>query len=190
MRMFPTAVALSLIAASAAHADTMPQLDPAHGLLVSQVVWGAIIFAAFYLLVSRWGLPRVGSILAMRAGTVAADLERAHADKADADRAVAELNAARRTAYAQSQAAVAEATAQAKTEAASRSAAQEARLDAQLAESEARIGAARTAAMGALHQVASETANAVVARLTGGYADAQRVDQAVRDLLAQRGLAA
>ena len=183
-------IALTLAAMPAAHADTMPQLDPAHGLLVAQIVWGAVIFVAFYLLAARWGLPRVGAVLALRAGTIAADLERAHNDKTDADAAVAELTAARRTAYAQSQAAIAEATTRAKAEAAAHMAEQDARLDAQLADSEARIGRARTQAMGALHQVSTETASAVVARLTDGQADAQRVDQAVRDLLAERGLAA
>ncbi len=184
------ALALALAITRAAHADTMPQLDPAHGLLVAQIVWGAVIFAVFYLLVARWGLPRVGAILALRAGTIAADLERAHNDKTDADAAVAELNAARRTAYAQSQAALAEAAARAKAEAAAHMAEQDSRLDAQLADSEARIGRARVAAMGALHQVSTETASAVMARLTDGYADEHRVDQAVRELLAERGLAA
>ncbi len=184
------AVALLIATTRAARADTMPQLDPAHGLLVAQVVWGAVIFVVFYLLASRWGLPRVSAVLALRAGTIAADLERAHNDKADADAAVAELTAARRSAYAQSQAAVAEATARAKAETAARSAEQEARLEAQLADSETRIGLARTAAMGALRQVATDTASAVVARLTDGHADDHRVDQAVRDLLAERGLAA
>ncbi len=184
------AVILALAVTSTAQADTMPQLDPAHGLLVAQIVWGAVIFLAFYLLASRWGLPRVGAILAFRAGTIAADLERAHNDKVDADAAVAELTAARRTAYAQSQAAIAEAASRAKAEAAARNAEQDARLDAQLAESEARIGSARSAAMGALRQVSTETASAVVARLTDGQADEHRVDQAVRDLLAERGLAA
>ncbi len=182
--------AAASLTAGVARADTMPQLDFANRLLVAQVVWGALIFAGFYLLASRWGLPRVGAILEMRAGTIAADLERAHASKADADAAVAELTAARRAAYAQSQAAVAAATAQAKTEAAQRMAAQDARLDAQLAESEARIGQARAAAMGTLRQVSGEVAEAVVARVTDGYADAPRVDAAVGALLAERGLAA
>ncbi len=186
----PTALALTLAVTGVAHADTMPQLDPAHGLLIAQIVWGAVIFVAFYLLASRWGLPRVGAILTFRAGTIAADLERAHNDKMDADAAVAELTAARRAAYAQSQAAIAEAASRAKAEAAARNAEQDARLDKQLAESEAQIGSARASAMGALRQVATETASAVVARLTDGHSDEHRVDQAVRDLLAERGLAA
>lgn len=190
LNRFGLAAAATLALTRAARADTMPQLDFANKLLVSQVIWGAVIFAAFYLLASRWGLPKVGAILEMRAATIATDLERAHSSKADADAAVAELTAARRTAYAQSQSAIAEAAAKAKADAAERSAAQDARLDAQLAESEAQIGRARGAAMGALRQVASETAAAVVARLADGYEDPQRVDAAVGALLAERGLAA
>ena len=184
------AVAATAALSGVAHAETMPQLNFGDKLLTAQVVWGAVIFAAFYVLAARWGLPRVGAILQFRAGTIAADLERAHNSKADADAAVAELTAARRAAYAQSQAALATAAATAKAEAAERSTAQDARLDAQLAESEAQIGRARAAAMGALRQVASETASAVVARLTDGYTDTQRVDAAVSTLLAERGLAA
>ncbi len=183
-------VAGSFVVSGAAQADTMPQLDFGNKLLTAQVVWGAIIFTAFYLLASRWGLPKVGAILEMRAGTIAADLETAHASKAAADMAVAELNAARRTAYAQSQAAIAAAAARAKSAAAERAAEQDARLDKQLAESEAQIGQARKAAMGALRQVAGETAVAVVSRVTDGQADVSRVDEAVGTLLAERGLAA
>ena len=179
----------ALAITTSAHAETMPQLDFANRLLVAQVLWGAVIFAVFYLLVSRWGLPRVGAILELRAATIAQDLERAHGAKVDADAAVAELTEARRRAYAQSQAAVAAASAQAKEEAARRAAEQDARLDAQLADSEAQIGRARQAAMGALRQVATETASAVVARLTGAAPDERRVDTAVGDLLARRGLA-
>lgn len=182
--------ALLLLVAGTAHAETMPQLDFKNPLVLSQVVWGALIFAGFYALASRWGLPKVGAILEMRAETIATDLDTARASKAQANSAVAELNEARRKAYAQSQAAIADATAKAKAETAARTAEQEARLDAKLADSEAQITAARNSAMGALRQVATETAEAVVARLTDGHADQARVAHAVDTLLAERGLAA
>jgi F-type H+-transporting ATPase subunit b len=193
-KRFSIALAACLTSSQAALAETMPQLDfgnPRNGhLLVAQVVWGALIFAVFYLLVSRWGLPKVGAVLTMRAETIAADLDRARASKAEADRAVAELEATRRQAYAQSQAEVAAATQKAKAESAGLAAAQEARLDAQLAHSEAQIAAARASAMGAIRQVAAETASAVVARLTGAQADEARVHDAVGAILAERGLPA
>jgi F-type H+-transporting ATPase subunit b len=124
----------------------------------------------------------------MRAETIARDLNQARDARADADRAVAELMEARKKAYAQSQAAIADATQTAKAQAAAKAAEQEAKLDAQLAESEAQIGAARSAAMGALREVATDTAVAVVARLIGGEADTMRVQAAVGQVLADRGL--
>jgi F-type H+-transporting ATPase subunit b len=178
-----------LAASGSAFADTMPQLQFGNKLLTAQVIWGALIFAAFYWGVSRVGLPKVDVILDMRAQTIARDLNQARDARADAERAVAELTAARNTAYAQSQAAIADALAKAKADAAARAAAQEATLDAQLAESEARILAARNAAMGALREVASDTALAVVSRLTGRAAPAGLVQGAVADVLAERGLA-
>jgi F-type H+-transporting ATPase subunit b len=181
-------LALLLAASSAARADTMPQLDFGNKLLVAQVVWGALIFAAFYALAANWGLPKISSILEMRADTIARDLNQARDARADADRAIAELTAARMKAYAESQAAIAAALHAAKVEAAAKAAEQEARLDAQLAESEARIGEARSAAMGALREVATDTAMVVLARLTGGPVDGDRVRGAVATALTERGL--
>ena len=63
-----------------------------------------------------------------------------------------------------------------------------ARLDAQLVEAERRINAARAAAMGALRQVAGDTATEVVSRLTGAPASPVSVNAAVGSALAARGL--
>jgi F-type H+-transporting ATPase subunit b len=182
-------MAVLLAASGSALADTMPQLQFGNKLLTAQVIWGALIFAAFYWGVSRVGLPKVAGILEMRAQTIARDLNQARDARADAERAVAELTEARNKAYAQSQAAIADALAKAKSDAATRAAAQEEKLDAELAASEARIGAARSAAMGALRDVASDTALAVVTRLTGRVADSSAVQGAVGEVLAERGLA-
>jgi hypothetical protein len=62
-----------------------------------------------------------------------------------------------------------------------------ARLEAQLKAAEARINEARAAAMGALHQVATDTATTVIARLTGASPDPRRVDIAVAAALTARG---
>ena len=75
----------------------------------------------------------------------------------------------------------------AKESAAAQSAELHARLDAQLAGAEQRIEAARTAALGALRQVATETADVVITRLTGRPASAGAVETAVGDVLTARG---
>ena len=165
----------------------MPQLDFANVLTISQVVWMALIFGVLYFLVSSWALPQVASVIDARTARIGGDLEAARASKAEADAAVQEVHAATRRASTESQAAIAAAVAQAKAEAAQQARAANEQLDAQLHEAERRIAAARTAAMGALREVAAETASVVVARLTGRPADQQAVAGAVDTALAARG---
>lgn len=170
-----------------AHAEGMPQLDFANPLTTAQVVWGAVIFLALYLLLSRWALPKAAEVLQLRSDTIAGDLEAARRAMGDADGAVAELTAATAKARAEAQAAVNQATDQAKQAAAAQAAELNAKLDAQLKRAETQIEQARASAMGALHQVASETATAVLARLTGQAPDPARLDAAIGAALAARG---
>jgi F-type H+-transporting ATPase subunit b len=181
------ACAALLTSAAAPAKEGMPQLNFASPLTTSQVIWGAIIFVLLYVLLSRWALPQVASVVEARHGTIAGDLETARTAKAEADAAVAELTTATRQARAEAQSAIATATQQAKAEAAARAAEMNQRLDAQLSEAEHRIGQARASAMGALRQVATETATVVISRLTGHAPDSAVVDHAVGDLLAASG---
>ena len=178
---------LLLLPSAAFAAEGMPQLDFSNALTTAQIVWGVIIFIVLYLLLSRWALPQVASVLELREATIGADLDTARTAKFQADAATDELTAATQHARAQAQQAIAEAIDQAKQQAAARSAESGARLDAQITEAEQRIGVARTAAMGALREVATETANNVINRLTGVAPDSNRVDNAVGSLLAARG---
>jgi F-type H+-transporting ATPase subunit b len=150
------------------------------------VVWLAIIFAVLYLLLSRWALPQVGAVLEMRANRIQADLQAAHAAKASADAAVAELTAATREAQATAQAEINSAVAAANEAAAAQAASLNARLEKQLAEAEQRIATARASAMGALRNVATDTASAVVTRLVGMAPATGAVEQAVDAALAAR----
>jgi len=172
---------------SLAFAQGMPQLDFANPLTTWQVFWGAIIFVLFYLALSRWGLPQVGSVLEMRAKTIAQNLDAAGGAKAQADKAVAELNEAIRSAQAGAQAEINRAVDAAKQSAAEQSARLNAQLDARLASAEQQIHAARAAALGALRQVATETASVVLSRLTGAAPDRTALDAAIGAELAARG---
>jgi len=176
-------------AALPAYADTMPQFDFANPLLRAQVVWGAIIFIALYVAASRVGLPAVASVLEARAATIGGDLEQARLARDRADRAVAELNEARRVAYGEAQAALAAAAQRAKEAADAKSIEVNTRLDRQLAESRAQIDAAHAAAMASLSDVAPDTAEALITRLAGVKAEPARVRAAVAASLGARGLA-
>ena len=182
------AVALLLVP-FAALAEGMPQMDFANPLTKSQVIWGTLIFIVLYLLLSRWALPQVGEVLEKRASTIAGDLDAARAAKSLSDNAVRELNEATRAARVTAQAEIAGAVAVAKDAAAAQAAELNARLEVQLAAAERQIGAARLSALGALRQVASETAVEVVSRLTGTAPSAQAVDRAVSAAMTARGQA-
>lgn len=167
----------------------MPQLDFANPLTISQVVWLGIIFLALYLLLGHWALPQVAEVLEARAAAIRRDLEAARTAKRDLDAAVASLTEATQRAHAAAQAEIAEAHAAAKQQAAAEATALTQRLDAELADAERQIEAAREAAMGALREVAADTAQVLVSRLTGRTAEAGALAQALDAALAARGRA-
>lgn len=186
LRRLAAAAGMLPLLTGAAMAAGMPQMDFANPLTTSQVVWGAILFALLYVLLSRWALPQVGAVLDNRARVIGADLDAARAASLESETAVAELTAATRSAQTGAQLEINTAVEAAKAAAAAQMATLNARLDAQLAAAEQQIAAARSAALGALRQVAAETAAMVVTRLTGQHADQSAVDNAVDGVLAAR----
>src|SRR6185312_12710095 len=154
-----------LMLPAAAMAEGMPQLDFQNPLTTSQVVWGAIIFIVLYILAARFALPKVGVVLEERARHIARDL-----------------------AGAEAQAAIGAAVDEAKKAATARAEAANAQLEKKLQDAETQIAAARTAAMGAIRDVASDTAETLIARLTGGRPDQQRLQSAIGAALLARGV--
>jgi F-type H+-transporting ATPase subunit b len=155
------------VASAEASGGGMPQLDFSNPLMLAQVVWLLIIFGIFYYVLSQIALPRVASVLEERRNRIDGDLEAARAAKAEADAAMAAHQEATARARQESHAAITAATQSAQAEAAEQAAALNARLNQQIEAAESRINTARDAAMGALREVATDTANALVTRLTG-----------------------
>lgn len=172
--------------AAAPSGGGMPQLRFNDPWMHAQIIWLLLIFGLLYYVMSRYALPRVESVLEARRRRIEGDLEAAQAAKLRADAAMAEHRTATARARAEAQAAIAAAAQQAGAEAAARSEVLNARLTAQIEAAESRIGAARDAAMGALRQVATETTDALVARLIGS-ADRGAIEAAVDRELAARG---
>jgi F-type H+-transporting ATPase subunit b len=187
-RIIPFVAAGLLMLPAAAMAEGMPQLDFSTPLTLSQVVWGAIIFAVLYVLLSRTCLPMVASVLEERATKISRDLDEARAAKASADAGMTEADQATAKARAESQAAIAAALEEAKKAAATQSETLNVRLEKQLQDAEAQIAQARASAMNALRQVATETAATVLTRLTGASPDAARLNRAIESALAARGI--
>jgi len=157
----------------------MPQIDFTNPLTLYQVAWLAVIFAALYFALSRWALPQVADVIEARGARIAADLEVAREAKARADLAVTELTVATKRAHAEAQAAIAAAIAQARSEALVESRAASADLEARLIAAEHQIDAARAQAVGALRDIAAETAATIVDRLTGVATDPALLSSAV-----------
>jgi F-type H+-transporting ATPase subunit b len=165
------ALALSMVPAAAMAEGTMPQMDFQNPLTTAQVLWMVVIMVVLYLTLSRWGLPQIGNILERREHQIASDLAAAHAAKAEADRAVAELHATMKQAREKAQADIAKAEADAKAKAFADAKVLNDKLDAQLEYSEKQIAEARTTALAAIKPVAADVATTLMARLTGKAPD-------------------
>jgi len=169
-----------------ASAAGMPQLQFNNPLTLGQVFWGAIIFLVLYLLLSRSALPRVASVLAERRGRIEGDLDAAKAARREADTAIGELRLARRQASAEATGIVDKVVADAREQAAIRTREMNQRLEAEIAQAELAVSAARQTALGSLRVIASDTAQLLVERLTGGAADHALVQAKVDTALAAR----
>lgn len=166
--------------------EGMPQLNFANPLTVMQAAWLLVIFLALYLLLKSWGLPQVASVIEARAASIKSDLDAAHLARTKAEEAMAASAAATKQAHAEANARIATEVAGAKAEAAKAAAALDEALEVRLAEAEATIAAARAQAVGALHQVASETASNVVSRLLGVAPSPEAVAASVGQVIAAR----
>jgi F-type H+-transporting ATPase subunit b len=169
-----------------AMADGLPQLDFGNKLTTYQVVWGALIFVILYVLASRTALPKVEAVLEERARRIAGDLESAKDAKARADSGIKAATDATAKARSEAQAAINAALETSKQAAAVQSAALNERLDKQLKEAEGQIAAARGAALAALPSVATDTAVALIMRLTGAAPDPVKLRGAIDAAIAAR----
>jgi len=144
-----------------------------------QMVWMLVIFGVLFLLFRYVFVPKVGGTIAEREDRIGGDIKEARRlrDEAEAQAKAAADEVAQARARAQRLAADAKAAASAETE--RRQAEEEARLGQLLADAETRIAAARAEAMTHVRGIAAETAEAIVARLTGATPGADEVERAL-----------
>jgi F-type H+-transporting ATPase subunit b len=146
----------------------------------SQLLWLAITFGLFYLLMSRVIVPRIGSILEHRRDRIAQDLDEANRLKEEGDNAIAayeqELAEARKKAAAIAEAAREKAKAAANAE----RTATEAELSTKMAEAEKSIASIKAKALADVDTIAEETASDLVKHLLGGSVTKAEVADAIR----------
>jgi F-type H+-transporting ATPase subunit b len=145
----------------------------------SQLVSLAIAFVALYLIVSRIALPRVGSVLDARQGTIEGDLAEAQKLKDASDAALKAYESELAAARSRAQAIGAETREKLNAAAEAERKTLEARLTLKLADAEKAIAATRSAAMSNVRGIAADAAAAIVRRLTGLAPDGKAVNAAV-----------
>ncbi len=162
------AVADTHASTEAAHGEGgggLPQFEFQHWF--GQIVYLILLFAILYWLMAKVFVPRLRGVIDQRAATIAGAVSAARQVQAEAagqaEAAKAEVEAARASSRATAAAAKARVTEQANA----RAAQEEAVVNARIAEAETAIGRTRDAAMTNVSSIASDTAVAIVERLTG-----------------------
>lgn len=156
----------------------LPQFE--FGNWFGQIVYLVLLFALLYWLMSKVFIPRLRGVIDQRAATISDAVQSARTVQAEAadqaQAAKAEVEAARASSRAMAAAAKARVTEQANA----RAAEEEAVVNARIAEAETAIGKTRDAAMTNVASIASDTAAAIVERLTGKAPTAAEASAAVK----------
>jgi F-type H+-transporting ATPase subunit b len=158
-------------ASTEAHSEVFPPFDPVS--FSSQLLWLAITFAALYFLMSRVALPRIGSILETRRTRIEGDLKEAERLRQETEKAAAAYETALSEARKNAHAIAEETRAGIKADIEGRRADVEASLSKRVAAAEARILADKDAALANVGTIAAETAQALVAKISGNVTAAE-----------------
>jgi F-type H+-transporting ATPase subunit b len=164
----------------------MPQLEQTYTFL-SQIFWLVLCFAALFFFLRGVALPRVTQVLDARRRKIEGDLEKAAGLKSDAEKILAQYEAAMAEGRERARALLRKTgeEAQAAAQAAQERLGQ--RLVKETKDAEDRIGAARRAALANIERVAADLAQAATDRLIGVKVDAAAAGAAVGAAVRERG---
>lgn len=162
----------------------MPQIAQIAATYASQIFWLLVVFGAIYFFIGRGMLPKIQATVEAREKRIADDLAAAERARARADETEAAYRARMDAARVQSQQVTAVAKANAATAAEVRVKAADAVLAQRAAEADARLEAARTAALAGIEDVATEAAADLVRRLSGARVYRAELQNAVKAALA------
>lgn len=145
----------------------------------SQLFWLTISFVLLYVLMAKIALPRIGGIFSERNRLIGDDLAAAEHLKEQSNAAHAAYEKALADARARAQGIASSTRAQQAREAEDMHKRLEAQLHERLAAAEQSIAQTRTAAMGHVQSIATDTASAIVERLIGKTPAADEVAAAL-----------
>lgn len=172
-------------AAEGGERDVFPPFDPA--TFGSQLFWLAILFGLLYAMMSRFAIPRIGSILEERDKRIAGDLAEATRAKEASDAAVAAHEQALAEARQNAHGIALKARDAAKAEAAADRNRIETELNGKLGTAEAEIAKVKASALGEVDSIARDAVEAIVETLVGTRVGKDAIAGAVQAAMAERG---
>jgi F-type H+-transporting ATPase subunit b len=159
----------------------MPQLNIND--FAPQLIWLAISFVLLYLIMSRLALPRVGQILEERGGRIAGDLAAASKLREDTRQAIAHYEQALAEAKVRAQGIARQARDEMTRDIERQRAEADQTIAGRTADAEKRINLMKEAALSHVGEIATDTAEALVARLLGKKVDRSELQGAVNEAL-------
>jgi F-type H+-transporting ATPase subunit b len=165
----------------AAHKPGLPQLDV--GSFAGQLFWLALSLLFMFVVVWRVAAPKIGGVIAARAGRIKGDIDSAAEAKRKSEDALAAYEKALADARSRALKIGEEMRGAAQAEGEAKSAAQAQRVAADTAKAEARIAEMRKQAMASVSTLAADVASDIVGKLTGEKVAAGDVSAAVAKAL-------
>jgi F-type H+-transporting ATPase subunit b len=159
----------------------MPQLDIND--FAPQLVWLAISFVLLYLVMSRLALPRVGQVIEERQSRISGDLAAAAKLREDTAAAISAYEQALAEAKARAQGIARQARDEMTRDMERERAESDSEIAARTADAESRIKALKESALSHVGEIATDTAEALVARLLGRPVDRSELQGAVNEAL-------
>ena len=191
MRILKTAfTSISVLAAFAAtsgapaYAAGLPQLDIA--TFPPQLIWLTITFVALYIMMSRVALPRISQVLEERQHKIEDNLKKAQTLKEEAEAAAQAYEKALGKAKAEAHGIMLETHNRIAEEAASKQAELSSELEVEIKAAEARILAAKDAAMAGLSDVAADVALSAAQKVSGESLSEADVAKVIANIMEER----
>jgi F-type H+-transporting ATPase subunit b len=148
-----------------------------------QLIWLAITFVLLYLIMSRLALPRVGEVLKERSDRIAGDLAAAAKLREDTEKAIVDYEQAHADARARAHQIAREARDEMTRDVEGQRAELDRTISARTSDAETRITLMKEAALSHIGEIATDTAEALLARLLGKSVDRSELQGAVNEVL-------
>jgi F-type H+-transporting ATPase subunit b len=184
IRLLGVAALIAVAGTGAASAANLPQLNSEY--YPSQVIWLAVSFLVLYVIMWRVVLPRISHVLEERQDRIDGNLERAESIRREAQATAEAYEKTLLEARAAAQAVTAKARDKMAADAAAHHAKLGERLNAEIAEAEGRILAAKNEAMANLRDLAVEVTSTVAQRLVDESIDPRVVGKIVDGVIKER----